>query len=49
MILLVGLRTLSHLGCQISNADGGIRIEGYSNIEDGVADGIPLFLAAIRE
>ncbi len=47
--LLVGLRTLSQLGFQISNADGGIRIEGYSAIEDGVADAIPQFLAAIRE
>ncbi|HBE53845.1 MAG TPA: single-stranded-DNA-specific exonuclease RecJ, partial [Cyanobacteria bacterium UBA11369] len=47
--LLVGLRTLSQLGFQISNADGGIRIEGFSEIEDGVNDAISQFLAAIRE
>jgi single-stranded-DNA-specific exonuclease len=47
--LLVGLRTLSKLGFEIANANGGICIEGYSEVEDGGEDAIPQFLAAIRE
>ena len=47
--LLVGLRTLSKLGFQITNANGGIRIGGYSEIEDSGEDAILQFLAAIRE